>query len=136
MAYILPSMSLPASFPSLLSRDQLKRAWATTVTIVCWAVAITFTAGRLTRIGWEAVRPGLARLLHTLALLLDGGLAYPDQPEPDPTPESTRVGLGVLVSSLEHVRAQATGLPAPAATKPRAARRRTTAKAPAKEAAA
>ena len=92
--YILPSLSF-LSTPSLPTRAQLKRAWQATVTIVLWAVALTFTAGRLSRQLWETVRPGLARLLHALALLLDGGLAYPDQPEPDPTPD---LGLGRIGS--------------------------------------
>jgi hypothetical protein len=87
--YILPSLSF-LSTPSLPSREQLLRTWARAVTIVCWAVALTFTAGRLSRKLWELVRPGLARALQALALLLDPQLpSYPDQPEPD-------LGLGII----------------------------------------
>lgn len=76
----LPTISLP-------SRERLQRVWSASITALLWAIAITYTACKLTRRGWEAIRPGLARALHALALLLDGGLAYPDQPEPDPTPD-------------------------------------------------
>lgn len=160
--YLFTTPSLPRV--SLPSRERLQQLGSSTITALIWAVAITVTAGRLARIGWAWFRPRLARLLHALALLLDGGLAYPDQPEPDPTPDS---GLGAftpipidLAADLPDPEATAfraaldpfvpltgphlavcqaltpcTPVPAPATTKPRAARRRTTGKAAAKGAA-
>ena len=135
MAYILPSLSIPASLPSLPSADQLKRAWATAVTIVCWAVALTVTAVRLFRQLWEAVRPGLARALHSLALLLDPQLpSYPDQPEPDSEAPVRSIFDSAIDRVITASKTPVALRPAPAA-KPRAARRRTTAKAAAKGAA-
>ena len=129
----LPTISLP-------SRERLQRVWSASITALLWAIAITYTAGKLTRRGWEAIRPGLARALHALALLLDGGLAYPDQPEPDPEPDPQieflqAVGAIGIRESRTTCSNQLTSSSAPAATKPRAARRRTTAKAAVKTAA-
>ena len=135
--YILPSLSF-LSTPSVPSREQLLRTWARVVTIACWAVALTLTAGRLSRQLWETVRPGLARLLHALALLLDPQLpSYPDQPEPDPTPDPQieflqAVGAIGIRESRTTCSNQLATVPTPAATKPRPARR-SRAKAAAKE---
>jgi hypothetical protein len=136
--YILPSLSF-LSTPSLPSREQLLRTWARVVTICVWAAALTVTAARLSRKLWELVRPGLARLLHALALLLDGGLAYPDQPEPDPTPDPQieflqEVGAIGIRESRTTCSNQLAAVPNSAATKPRPARR-SRAKAAPKEAA-
>ena len=134
MAYILPSLSIPASLPSLPSADQLRRTWVTAVTIVCWAVALTVTASRLSRQLWEAVRPGLARALHSLALLLDPQLpSYPDQPEPDSEAPVRSIFDGAIDRVITASKAPVASRPAP--IKPRAARRRTTAKTPAQGAA-
>ena len=77
-----------ASLPSTHLLPDLERLQS--VRRICfrsllWAIAITYTVGRLTRIGWEAARPSLGRLLHSLASAIDAGLLYPDQPEPQPT---------------------------------------------------
>ena len=85
MAFITSSLALPSL--QLPSRERLASYWARTITITLWAVAIAYAAGRLARIGYEWARPRVAKVLHALAIALDGGLVYPDQPEPDPTPE-------------------------------------------------
>lgn len=125
MAYLLPSLAAPTL--QLPSRERLALFWARAVTITCWAVALTITAGRLTRIGFEWARPYLAKALHEFALALDGGLAFPDQPEPDPTPEPrpTHIQITPSPEMLAVVRAvHALDAPAPAATsRPRARRR-------------
>jgi hypothetical protein len=79
-SFAMPSLQLP-------SRERLAFYSARAIALALWAVALAYTAGRLARIGFEWARPYLAKALHALALSLDGGLAYPDQPEPDPTPE-------------------------------------------------
>lgn len=77
----LPKLALP-------SRERLQQLGETAITVLIWTAAITVTALRITGTGWAWLRPRLARMLHALALLLDPQLAaYPDQPEPDPTPE-------------------------------------------------
>lgn len=83
MVYILPSLAPPAV--QLPSHERLQQWWERFITITLWAIAVTYTAGRLARIGFEWARPYLAKALHALALSLDGGLEYPDQPEPEPT---------------------------------------------------
>jgi hypothetical protein len=93
VAYLLPSLAAPTL--RLPSRQRLVLLRNRAVTITCWAVALTLTAGRLVRIGFEWARPYLAKALHALAIALDGGLAFPDQPEPDPTPD---LGLGRIGS--------------------------------------
>jgi hypothetical protein len=109
-------------------RETLVLLWNGSITALLWAVALTYTAGRLTRIGFEWARPYAAKALHALAIALDGGLLYPDQPEPDPTPD--------LVSKIEILRPcpepehgtfmlGTRAADKPAAAKPRA-RRRTT----------
>ena len=77
----MPTLQLP-------SRQRLAQALARAITIALWAAALTYTAGRLARIGYERARPYIAQALLALAIALDGGLAYPDQPEPDPDPDS------------------------------------------------
>ena len=157
MAYILPSLSFSMPLPTPPTREQLRRAAARAVTTACWAVALVYTAGRLTRIGFEWARPFLAKALHALAIALDGGLLYPDQPEPDPTPDpdlSALVGEPVIPLTEERARRLdelVKGVPVPVSAKPGPTRiidlgdcvtpaksrpvRRTRAKAPAKEAA-
>lgn len=119
----LPRLNMP-------SRERLARLGGDTITALTWAIAITFTAGRLARIGWERTRPGLARLLHALALLVDPQLpVYPDQPEPDPTPEPSPEPAIDSVSALRVLRPDlvppADG-PSVSAAKPRPARQRAT----------
>ena len=159
VAYILPSLSFSMPLPTPPTREQLRRAAARAVTTACWAVAVTLTAGRLARIGFEWARPFLAKALHALAIALDGGLLYPDQPEPepDPTPDpdlSTLAGEPVIPLTEERARQLdelVKGVPVPVSAKPGPTRiidlgdcvtpakprpvRRARAKAPAKEAA-
>ena len=132
MAYLLPSLAAPTL--RLPSRQRLVLLRNRAVTITCWAVALTLTAGRLVRIGFEWARPYLAKALHALAIALDGGLAFPDQPEPDPTPDPPIEYLEIVPSPemLAAVRAASQPMAAGeliASSRPRA-RRRTTKAAP------
>jgi hypothetical protein len=68
----MPNLKLPAG-------QRLAQVLAGVITVAFWIYA----AGRFARIGYEWARPRVAKALHTLAIALDGGLAYPDQPEPD-----------------------------------------------------
>lgn len=74
MAFLLamPKLKLPAG-------QRLAQVLAGVITVAFWVYA----AGRFARIGYEWARPRVAKALHALAIALDGGLAYPDQPEPD-----------------------------------------------------
>jgi hypothetical protein len=87
--FLFVTPSFPFTSPKRLR--QLRQAMGALMTAFVWAMAITYTADRLARIGFEWARPYLAKVMHALALLLDGGLAYPDQPEPDPTPDPGRM---------------------------------------------
>ncbi len=68
----MPNLKLPAG-------QRLAQVLAGVITVAFWIYA----AGRFARIGYEWARPRIAKALHALAIALDGGLAYPDQPEPD-----------------------------------------------------
>ncbi len=120
MVYIHPSLAFPAV--QLPSRERLQQWWERFITITLWAIAVTHTAGRLTRIGFEWARPYLAKALHALAIALDGGLLYPDQPEPSPVFDSL-TALRMLRPDLAPP-AEEVSAPAPAPVKPRPARRR------------
>jgi hypothetical protein len=131
--YLFVTPSLPRF--SLPSRERLQRLGSSALAALMWAIAITYTAGRLTRIGFEWARPHIAKGLHSLAIALDGGLLYPDQPEPDqPEPDPTPGSIfdaaidRVIATSKIPVAVIPTPVAAPA--KPRAARRRTTKAAP------
>jgi hypothetical protein len=126
----MPTLQLP-------SRERLALLWNRFITITLWAVALTYTAGRLARIGFEWARPFIAKALHALAIALDGGLLFPDQPEPDPTPDPGDSAEARFTNPVTGG-VYALGTPAAdkpqrmaageliASSKPRAARRRTT----------
>jgi hypothetical protein len=82
LAPITASFPLPTIPPH--ARQQLQRAYQIAITVLCWAIAITYTAGRLACDAYVHLRPHIAKAFHALALVLDGGLEYPDQPEPEP----------------------------------------------------
>lgn len=88
----IPNPNLLPTWASAVERARpiLRQAIAHAITITCWAIAITLTAGRLARRVYAWARPRLAQLLHQTALALDPGLVYPDQPEP--TPPAQRLG--------------------------------------------
>lgn len=72
------------------------------LTALMFAVAWTYTAGRLCRRGFEVIRPHLAAALQVLALALDGSLAYPDQPEPTSWEVQLENQVDDLLCRIEH----------------------------------
>lgn len=64
--------------------ERARRVLDLAITAFIWATVLTYVAGRCSRRAFEYVRPHLAQLFNQLALLLDGAIAYPDQPEPAP----------------------------------------------------
>jgi hypothetical protein len=92
MAYAFSTPSRPNL--QLPNRDRLMQVGDIAPTALLWAIAIVYTTGRLTRIGLDAARPLIGKLLHAMAIAIDGGLLYPDVPEPEPITDSATAPSG------------------------------------------
>lgn len=73
------------------NRLKLQRNIVLLQTVLAWAIAITFTAGKLARAGYEASRPSLARFFHALASALEVQVeaAVAEPPVKPPAPKKT-----------------------------------------------